>query len=177
MSRKRLKKADAAELLGISAKQLERYIAEGMPCSGTGAKRVFPWPQIRHWRDKLLVAQGKAQAQAKVERLPPINLAEARLRKETADAQLQELKLAEAEGRLIPLEVHEERFGAACDRLRAVLLVIPGKYLGRIQQARTDPEARVVGEAIRDETFRALMETAADDADSSDTLASESAAA
>lgn len=162
MSQKRLKKAEAVDLLGISPKQLERYVSEGMPCTGTGAKRVFSWPQIRHWRDKRLIAQGEARVEAKHAKRPAISLDEARLRKETAEAQLKEIALAEAEGRLIPLEMHERRYGAACDRLRAVLMAIPSRYLGRIQQAREDADAHALGEAIRDETLRALLETADD---------------
>ncbi len=165
MSQKRLTKAAAAERLGISPKQLERYVADGIPCAGTGAKRRFPWPQIRAWRDKLLVAQGDARATAKVARRPAISLDAARLRKETADAQLKEIAVAEAEGRLIPLDMHGRLYAAACDRLRAVLMAIPSRYLGRIQQSRTDAEALAVGEAIRDETLRGLIGTADDEGD------------
>jgi phage terminase Nu1 subunit (DNA packaging protein) len=156
MSRARLTKAQAAEKLGVSPKSIERHAAAGMPYTGTGAKRRYPWPEIRAWRDKLLIAQGRAQAEAKLERRPPVSLDEARLRKETAEAQLKEIALAEAEGKLIPVTMHEQRYAAACDRLRSALMAIPSKYLGRIQQTRTDAEAHSVGEAIRDETLRAL---------------------
>lgn len=156
MSQRRLTKAEAADRLGISSKQLERYVSDGIPCTGTGAKRRFPWPEIRAWRDKVLIAQGKALAESKIDRRPPVSLDEARLRKETAEAQLKEIALAEAEGKLIPLETHGRLFAAACDRLRSALMAVPSKYMGRIQQTRTDAEAHAVGEAIRDETLRAL---------------------
>ncbi len=167
MSRRRLTKAEAAEQLGISPKQLERYVAEGIPCSGTGASRRFPWPEIRAWRDKLLVKQGKAKAEQEKPPARRDDIGKALDRKALAEAQLLEIKLAEAEGRLIPMEMHERRYAAACDRLRAVLMTIPSKYLGRIQQARSDAEAHAVGESIRDETLRALLETA-DDVDDAD---------
>lgn len=83
-----------------------------------------------------------------------------RQRKLLAEVRAAEIEVAEAEGRLIPLDVHEQRVGAICDRLRALLMTIPSKYLSRIQVTRTELEAQAVGEQIRDETLRALQGTA-----------------
>lgn len=85
-----------------------------------------------------------------------------RERKLRAEVRAAEIEVDEAEGRLIPLEAHEIRIGAICDRLRALLMTVPSKYLARIQTARTELEAQAVGEQIRDETLRALQGTSND---------------
>jgi len=82
-----------------------------------------------------------------------------RERKLRAEVRAAEIEVDEAEGRLIPLGVHEARIGAICDRLRSLLMTVPSKYLARIQTARTELEAQAVGEQIRDETLRALQGT------------------
>lgn len=94
-------------------------------------------------------------------------LKDLRERKLRAEVRAAEIGVEEAEGRLIPLDVHEQRIGAICDRLRALLMTIPSKYLSRIQVTRTELEAQAVGEQIRDETLRALQGTA-DDVDEDD---------
>lgn len=74
-----------------------------------------------------------------------------------AETRLAELELAEAEGRVIQLEDYESRLAAICERISSVLKVVPSKYLGRIQVARTQIEAQAAGEAIRDELLVALQ--------------------
>lgn len=74
-----------------------------------------------------------------------------------AETRLAELELAEAEGGVIPLEDYESRLAAICERVAAVLKVVPSKYLGRIQVARSQVEAQAVGESIRDELLLALQ--------------------
>lgn len=85
-----------------------------------------------------------------------------RERKLRAEVRAAEIEVDEAEGRLIPLETHEVRIGAICDRLRSLLMTVPSKYLARIQVAKTELEAQAVGEQIRDEALRALQGTSND---------------
>lgn len=85
-----------------------------------------------------------------------------RTRRTEAETRLAELELATAEGQVIPLSDYESRLAAMCERIRAVLNVIPSKYLGRIQVARTQIEAQAVGESVRDETLLALQDVADD---------------
>lgn len=82
-----------------------------------------------------------------------------RNRRSEAETRLAELELAEAEGSVISLEDHETRLAAICDRIAAVLKVVPSKYLARIQTAKSQVEAQAVGESIRDELLVALQET------------------
>lgn len=158
MSQRRLTKAETLDQLGISPKQLERYISDGMPCTGTGAKRRFPWPEIRAWRDKLLVAQGKAKAEQQ-EPKQKGDIAKAFDRKVIAEAQLLEIKVAEAEGRSIPIEVHEERVRGVCEPLAARCRSL-ARYAGDVQLAKTEIEAVALLDRIGDSLLRALKDTA-----------------
>lgn len=89
-------------------------------------------------------------------------IADLRARRNEAETRLAELELATAEGQVIALTEYESRLAAICDRVAAVLKVVPSKYLPRIQTARTQTEAQIVGEAIRDETLLALQGVADD---------------
>lgn len=144
-----------AEALALTARQVRNLTDEG----------IF----VRRHDGKTLVYDLAACVQAymayKREREKPDSedqLKELRHRKLLAEVRAAEIGVAEAEGRLIPLDAHEQRIGAICDRLRALLMTIPSKYLSRIQVTRTELEAQAVGEQIRDETLRALQGTADD---------------
>jgi hypothetical protein len=78
-------------------------------------------------------------------------------RRSEAETRLAEHELAEAEGRVLSLEEYETRLAAVCERVASVLKVIPSKYLGRIQAAKSQIESQAVGESIRDETLVALQ--------------------
>jgi phage terminase Nu1 subunit (DNA packaging protein) len=141
---------DLAERLGITTRHVRNLVIEGMPKEGEGAAAKHPWPGAREWYNDYLRAQER-------KKLPEDDLKELRRRKIEADTRLAEIELEKAEGSLIPFEMHETRVAAICDRLRAVLMTIPSKYLSRIQVTRTDLEAQAAGEQIRDETLRALQ--------------------
>jgi phage terminase Nu1 subunit (DNA packaging protein) len=142
-----------ARILGITPRRVQQLAKEGLPTAGRGRYPLVPCVQwyVKYWQDR---AEGRV-----VEGVGG-RFDLARTRKVEAEAQLAEIEVAEAEGRLVPLEVHERRVIALCDRLRAVLMTVPSKYMGRISVARTDGEARLVGEAIRDETLASLVELA-----------------
>lgn len=167
MSQRRLTKAQATEKLGISGKQLERYVSDGIPCTGAGVKRRFPWPEIRAWRDKLLVSQGKAKAEKQHAPIAKDDIAKALDRKAMAEAQLLELKLLEAQGRSISLDVHEERVRSLCEPLAARCRSLT-QYMGDVQLAKTEVEAAALLERIGDSLLRALTESADSIDDSED---------
>lgn len=154
MSQSKLLKAAAADRLGISPKQLERYVSDGMPCAGTGRARRFPWPEIRRWRDERI----RSEARAAAERV--MGTADAKARKLAAEARTAEIELEQLERTLIPLAIHEERIADFCDRLRAVCLNVPGAYVLRVQAANTAAEAQTVLRALRDELMHTLVATA-----------------
>jgi hypothetical protein len=161
VTRERLTKAQAAERIRVGPKQIERWMRAGMPCKGSGEKRRFPWPEIGAWRDKLLVAQGEAKANSKVQRRPTLSLDNARVRRENADARLKEMAIAQAEGRVISLEVHEARFRTRCDELAARCRTL-NQYAGEVQLAVTEAAAVELLDRIGDKLLRALAETAPD---------------
>lgn len=156
---KLLAQTDLADRLGITTRQVRSLVTRGLPKTGEGPSAKHPWPAARDWYNAYLERQAEAKYR-------PTDLDALRARKLEADARLAEIEVAKAEATLVPFDVHEQRVGALCDRLRGVLMTIPSKYLGRIQVARTDLEAQAVGEQIRDDTLRALQGTAdAEDAD------------
>jgi phage terminase Nu1 subunit (DNA packaging protein) len=141
---------EIATILGVDERSITNYAQEGMPRSVKGKNVWYPLRSCIAWyieREKKAAREGKGLSE----------LDAARARKAIADAHVAELKAAEEEGRLIPVETHTRRLEAICDRLRSVLMVVPSKYIGRVLSARTDLDAQTVGEEIRDETLRGLQ--------------------
>lgn len=141
--------------LGITQRHIRNLVLEGLPKIGEGNGATHPWPESRDWYNEYIRQQERKKQ-------PEDDLKELRRRKFVAEVRMAEIGVEEADGRLIPLSLHETRIAAICDRLRAVLMTIPSKFLSRIQVARTDLEAQAVGEQIRDETLRAVQGTSED---------------
>lgn len=151
--RKSVNQKELAERLGISAKWVRDLEKKGLPKDGEGHGATYPWPEAREWyNDHIRALERKKE--------PEDDLKKLRLRKMQAEVAAAELSNAEAEGRVVPFEIHEQRVGAVFDRLRAIIMTIPSKYLGAMQRARTPLEASTVGEQIRDDLLRAFRGTA-----------------
>jgi hypothetical protein len=148
-----IKQKVLAERLGITGRHVRNLVLEGLPKDGEGPTATHPWPEARIWYDNYLRAQER-------KKLPEDDSADLRKRRLVAEVRKAELELAEAEGQLIPFNMHEQRIGAICDRIRRVLMTVPSKYLSRIQVTRSELEAQAVGEQIRDDTLLALQGTA-----------------
>jgi hypothetical protein len=156
MSRsKGISQKELGERLGITTRQIRNLVFEGLPKDGEGPKATHPWPESRDWYNAYIRAQERKKQ-------PEDDLKDLRKRKFIAEVRKAEIEVEEADGRLIPFDVHELRVGQICDRLRNVLMTVPSKFLSRIQVTRTDLEAQAVGEQIRDELLRALQGTAED---------------
>lgn len=170
MSQLKLKKAAIAERLGVSPKQIERYVADGMPCKGTGAKRTFPWPECRNWRDDLLKKQGREAAERSMKPSDDGELKLAAARQTIAESRLVVLKVEQLEGALIPLDLHEQRVQLVCETLAATIKGL-GRYAGEVQRAVSDVEAELLLEKISDDLLRACSakaESIEDEADERD---------
>lgn len=152
MSQKRVTKAQLVDLFGESAKQIERYVAEGMPCTGTGRARKFPWPEVRNWRDERV----RRLEREKVDRTKPASLDDARARKEAALAEKAEIEVAQLRGDVIPLELHEQRVEALCVRLAGPVKGL-SRFVADVQRATTAVEAAAVLDRISDRLLRALQ--------------------
>lgn len=112
-----------AETFGVGEKQLERYFAVGMPHQRTGRRVMLPMPAARVWFHEYLIKKGERKAQ-------PASLSEARMRKETAQAALEELKLARELGKLMLVDEFSQLLGEAYGRVRAKLLNFPARAAG-----------------------------------------------
>ena len=156
MSRsKNISQKDLGERLGITTRQIRNLVFDGMPKDGEGPKATHPWPESRDWYNTYIRAQERKKQ-------PEDDLKDLRKRKFVAEVRKAEIEVEEADGRLIPFDVHEKRIAGICDRLRGILMTVPSKFLSRIQVTRTDLEAQACGEHIRDELLRALQGTAAE---------------
>jgi phage terminase Nu1 subunit (DNA packaging protein) len=93
----------------------------------------------------------------------PASVEEARARKIEAEAQIAELDLAERRGRVIATETHEEIVGQVCDRLRAVLLNVPGEFSPKLERCGVEAQkAEEILEEISTELTLRLQNTADD---------------
>jgi hypothetical protein len=63
MTHRWLSKSELAAYFYESPKQIERYIAEGMPYMGTGKQRRFPMPECKQWRDQHIRRQSGQTAE------------------------------------------------------------------------------------------------------------------
>lgn len=131
--RDRVSVAEAAELLGISDRRLRQLVVEhrDAPAIGQGKHRQYLWPQLREWRDKLLVQQG-------VQSVRPGTVEEARARKLAAEADLKEMEAGERRGALMPAALFRQEFEAACQRVAAHQLNAPARYAPQLLAAFAD---------------------------------------
>lgn len=154
------------ELYGVDRRTLTNWLNETPPCPSDkeGRERRFDLAAVVAWREERAVRHARAQW----ERERPANdeVKEARDRKTLIESRLLELQLEEAEGRVIPLDVHEERVRALCEPLAARLKAL-SKYVGDVQLATTDVEATALLERIGDEMLATLM-SAADEIEEDD---------
>lgn len=95
-----------------------------------------------------------------------VSFAEARRRKEFALARNRELDVAEREGALIPIEVFTERLDIICERLASRVKGI-GRFVGDVQRATSEHDARELLERMTEDLLKALRE-AGDDLDDDD---------
>ncbi len=111
-----LSKRQFGDLFGISEAQLERFFQQGMPHERKSKRRTeIPMPEGREWYKDYLVKKGERKA-------APTTINEARLRKEDAQAGLEELKLAREQARTMFVDEHEKLLGDAFTRVRAKLV-------------------------------------------------------
>jgi phage terminase Nu1 subunit (DNA packaging protein) len=144
--------ATVAKLLGISLRQLNNYVNEGMPTKGFGTKRRFVWRRVwAWWRAKTKQAPTKPGA---------LTLGAAQARKYRADAQRTELKLARERGQLVPVEDVKQARIKVNAIIRARLLAIPGKLTPMLASNGKQAEVKSVLEREIREVLTELSKTA-----------------
>ena len=122
-----------AEMLGLSSRQISNLRAKGMPAHAKGNGHEYPIPDAVQWYVRF-----KEEAAATEAR--PADLDEAKLRLETAKAEMAELELAERRRQLVTVERYVAEQADAFARVRARLDVLLVR-LGRAVELET-PEAR-----------------------------------
>lgn len=146
-------KKDFAALTGYSAKQIERWIqGTDMPHRREGNTLYFPWPAARAWLNHYLEEKGKRAAK-------PESVDDARRRKEYAEAEMAELKLAEARGELDTVENLEKAMADAFARVRAKLSSFAPRAAGAVAGAASVQEATALLTPLVDEIFAELRQT------------------
>lgn len=131
MAQRNVSKSELCDLFGESARQIEKYVQEGMPCEGTHRSRTFPWPEVRNWRDDRI----RRLEREKVQRDEPLDFEKAKGRKMEAEAREAEIRVERMLGTVVPLDVVEEVVGRIADRLLPVLQNLPSNYGLRLEEA------------------------------------------
>lgn len=141
---------DLAAALGVVKSRITAMAKAGMPTHSVEAAREWYGANLDPARRK----HGRQP--------PPWN--ESRARREAAEAELAELKLAEQRGELIRVGVIRSAWARRITTMRDALLQVPDR-LCQVLAAETDPEvvhARLQAELVRLMEDAAGIETAAD---------------
>jgi hypothetical protein len=142
-------KAQFAATFGVSEAQLERYFQKGMPHEKRGRRVMIPMPTGRVWYHEHLVEKGKKAAQ-------PKTIDEARLRTETARAEMAELDLADRLSETMKVSEHERLLADAFSRVAAKLSNLPARAAAASFGAATVEECETRIEPIVDEVREEL---------------------
>ncbi|MEO7457074.1 MAG: terminase small subunit [Gemmatimonadaceae bacterium] len=149
---KGVSKAEIARILDKDARSITNYLKEGMPVDRTARAPAFDVVACVRWfvdREREAARSGKELNE----------LDQMRARKAFADARKTELELAELEGALLPLDVHETRVRQLCERLAGRVKTL-NRYRGDVQRAVSSVEVDELLERIEDEMLAALMASA-----------------
>lgn len=146
-------KAQIAELLGLTTRQISNLTDEGMPRDVDGNRVFFDPPSAVQWYVRRIKEDAKSGDEEKK------NLVTRKLELEVLIA---EHELAEVQGSTVTLDYMEEQFGAILQRLRAKILNLPGKYAPSLVGLRSVAEAQTRLEGVSNEMISALSDTGED---------------
>ena len=153
MERPTVTKKELSEALGVSLRQIENLVAQGMPRIKKGRRYEYPYAAITwYYHRKIATLEGQR---------PPA-LDEAKARKELAQAELAEFSLQQARGNVVPRRLFLDELSAALYRLRAGLLNIPSRFTPMMVGLRTYNETKLRLEQVTQELMLELTRTAED---------------
>ena len=109
---------------GVTSRQIRNYEHKGMPKAGPNK---YPLDDCREWIDKFMESKGTN---------PTLRDAEVRLK--TAQAEVQELKLASARGELLPAKLVGALWEKAIGAFKVRMLSIPRKSIMKLRGVKTD---------------------------------------
>lgn len=157
MAQRLLTKAQVIDRFGDSARTIEYYVNEGMPCEGTGRDRRFPWPEVRAWRDARIRRMERESVEKRLKPATADDAAAAKRQQQIDEARMTAIDLAEREAKLVTIEHLESVVGDIGERMRAVLINLPSNYLLPLERVGVPPEkGQAVLEEIAEDLTRAL---------------------
>lgn len=148
----KMAKAAFCETFGVAEATIERLFQKGMPHEKNGRRIFVPMPAARVWYHEYLVEKGKKAA-------APKSIDEARLRKETAVAEMAELDLADRQRETMKVADHERLLADAYSRVAAKLTILSARAAAASFGSATveDAERRIepIVEEVREELRKA----------------------
>jgi phage terminase Nu1 subunit (DNA packaging protein) len=126
-----LSRKEFAALLGLTTRQVHNLEAEGLPCHAEGIRKFYPMPDAARWYYDRKLERAKAD-------MAPTDYNEARNREMLARAEMAELDVAKARGRLMDLDDAEELVTRPLANLRAGLLGLPGRIAAELPLPAVD---------------------------------------
>lgn len=148
-----------AEWYGVNLRTVTNWVNEVPPCPSVlqGGRRLFDPVAVHRWHLERAVRQAEARRTREAARAGAADYDRARARRMAALARLAEMQAARTARELIPVEELEAVVGEITDRLRAVLINLPGTYALHLERAGLAPErAQAVLEDVAQELVRAL---------------------
>ena len=146
---------EIARLIKRSTQQVVNLVTQGMPRSEKNGKWVYPVAECLLWF-------GRKQGADEARREKPKSRVDVQNRKLLAETRLAEMELSEREGQLVTLEYMETQVAGICQRVRAVLLSVPGKWAPALVGCKTVPDAMTRLRPAVHEALEALAEVGED---------------
>lgn len=143
-------RAELADELGVTERSITDWVKqhEDFPSRVAGKNRTFPLTRCWRWYLQYKLAQKE----------PPKDLDEARVRFETAKAQLAELELEEAKGNLARKDQVQRVVRAMNERIRARLMALPSKAAPALVGMKRAVDLQVALEGYVEEVVGELRE-------------------
>ena len=138
MARRLISQTELAGILGMSTRQVRNLEAAGMPKEPKG----YPVPAAVRWYVTQKVSEAESRA--------PADLDEARLRLETAKAQLKEFEVAQRRGELMTVAEFDRHLGDAFARVSAQLATLPTRAAPLVAGLRADEALAVLDKVVRE---------------------------
>lgn len=145
-----LNRADLATAHGVSMPTIDSWVRAGCPCEqigGKGSPYQFNSADVINWRiERERRSRSKGSLDDGSETLD-----NAQRRSARAKADLDEIKLAEKRGEVVPIRHVVQEFGRLLSNLRARILAVPVKLAPSVHAAETVEDKRsAIETALRD---------------------------
>jgi len=148
----KLSKDEAALLLRVTGRTLQRLKDENIPVHGSGHGQYYVWDELEPWWfERRMRAEGRRRIE--VMDVPDPVVSEAR--KAAADADIAEMKAAAMRGSLMESDLVEQVWAETIARARGRLLSIPPRVSVLLMDGQTVQERKTL---IEDGVYAALAE-------------------